>query len=42
MMLIVILIAGDDEDYDDHTGTDADDHTAGRKIVAENEYLVVD
>ena len=29
MVLIVILIAGDDEDCDDHIGTDADDHTEG-------------
>ena len=36
--VIVILIAGDDEDCDDHIGTDADDHTAGVKIMAENEY----
>ena len=40
--VIVILIAGDDEDCDDYIGTDANDHTAGVRIMAENEYVVVD
>ena len=42
MVLILILIACDDEDCDAYIGTDADDHTAGVKIMAENEYVVVD
>ena len=30
--VIITLVAGDDEDCDAYIGTDADDHTAGRKL----------
>ena len=38
--VLIILIAA--EDCDDYIGTDANDHTAGVRIMAENEYVVVD